>query len=114
MLEPLSGYITLAVRLQSNKDLHGEAFNFGPDENQNKTVLSLVEGDGGSLAWIKVSNRGAARGVGDGSALLKLSVDKSRTLTWLETSVVFLNKQLLKPWLGIRSTRKVQILVLWN
>ena len=43
VLEPLSGYITLAMHLNENKSLHGEAFNFGPPSNQNYTVEKLVK-----------------------------------------------------------------------
>jgi CDP-glucose 4,6-dehydratase len=42
VLEPLSGYLTLALALQKNYKLHGEAFNFGPNDDLNKNVLDLV------------------------------------------------------------------------
>lgn len=42
VLEPLSGYLTLGVALASRSDLHGEAFNFGPRAEQNRTVLELI------------------------------------------------------------------------
>ncbi len=42
VLEPLSGYLTLASKLSENKDLHGESFNFGPSLNQTFTVLDVV------------------------------------------------------------------------
>ena len=43
VLEPLSGYLTLAVNLYEDKSLHGEAFNFGPPSNQNYSVEELVK-----------------------------------------------------------------------
>lgn len=42
VLEPLSGYLTLGAQLLENFDLHGEAFNFGPKAEQNRTVLELL------------------------------------------------------------------------
>lgn len=43
VLEPLSGYLTLGQQLYSNKDLHGQSYNFGPKSEQNRTVLQLLE-----------------------------------------------------------------------
>ena len=42
VLEPLSGYLTQAMALVDNPDLHGEAFNFGPNTNQENSVIELV------------------------------------------------------------------------
>lgn len=43
VLEPLSGYLCLGQMLAEQPDLSGEAFNFGPKANQNRTVLNLLE-----------------------------------------------------------------------
>lgn len=43
VLEPLSGYLTLGAALAASAGLHGEAFNFGPRAEQNRTVLELIE-----------------------------------------------------------------------
>lgn len=43
VLEPLSGYLTLANVLSENDELHGEAFNFGPQSNQNYSVADLAD-----------------------------------------------------------------------
>lgn len=42
VLEPLSGYLNLAVELFSNEALNGESFNFGPRSEYNRTVLDLL------------------------------------------------------------------------
>ena len=42
VLEPLSGYLLLAIRLKEDAKLNGEAFNFGPTANLNKSVVSLI------------------------------------------------------------------------
>ena len=39
VLEPLSGYLKTAIKLDEN--INGEAFNFGPKDSQNRTVLEL-------------------------------------------------------------------------
>ena len=43
VLEPLSGYLTLAMALAEEPSLHGEPFNFGPSAQQNHSVLELVQ-----------------------------------------------------------------------
>jgi CDP-glucose 4,6-dehydratase len=43
VLEPLSGYLKVGEVLHGNKDLNGMAFNFGPNSDQNKTVLDLLK-----------------------------------------------------------------------
>ena len=52
MLEPLSGYLTLALALNNDLNLHGESFNFGPDKDQDHSVLNLVKEM--SIYWDKV------------------------------------------------------------
>ena len=42
VLEPLSGYLALAAHMYKNKDLHGEAFNFGPSDGQINTVSNVI------------------------------------------------------------------------
>lgn len=42
VLEPLSGYLTLGLALHNAAPLDGEAFNFGPRSEQNRTVVELL------------------------------------------------------------------------
>lgn len=42
VLEPLSGYISLAAALLSSNGLHGEPFNFGPSSPLSHTVADVV------------------------------------------------------------------------
>lgn len=42
VLEPLSGYLLLGRLLQEDACLNGEAFNFGPEKDSNKTVIDLI------------------------------------------------------------------------
>ncbi len=53
VLEPLSGYLTLAMNLSNSKKHHGEAFNFGPQIDVTPSVEDLVKKM--SLFWEKVN-----------------------------------------------------------
>ena len=80
VLEVISGYITLAVHLNKNKKLHGEAFNFGPKIKSRYTVLEILEiikKRWTNAKWkIKKSNF-------EESKLLKLNSQKaSKLLKW--------------------------------
>jgi len=43
VLEPLSGYLSLASCLAKSNDYHGEAYNFGPPAHQNYSVGMLID-----------------------------------------------------------------------
>jgi CDP-glucose 4,6-dehydratase len=43
VLEVIRGYLQSAIIIKPNKKLNGEAFNFGPNNNQNKTVTKTVK-----------------------------------------------------------------------
>ena len=79
VLEPLSGYLTLASQLSKNPDLHGEAFNFGPPAHQNHTVLELVQmmsGHWDQVRWEDIFACGIEEQLHE-SGLLKLNCDKA-------------------------------------
>ena len=85
VLEPLSGYLTLAAALYENKDVNGESFNFGPESEQNRTVLELIEDL--SYQW-GFNNLNDAYFIAQNSSykeaeLLKLNCDKAQSyLKW--------------------------------
>jgi CDP-glucose 4,6-dehydratase len=77
VLEPLSGYLSLAIALSQSPDLHGEPFNFGPPAQQNHSVLELVQQMAShweQVSWLHVEQSGP---VPYESGLLKLNCDKS-------------------------------------
>ena len=79
VLEPLSGYLALGQALVKQFQLHGEAFNFGPRAEQNRTVTELL-GDLGRH-W-GFPNADEAYQVTDNipfheASLLKLNCDKA-------------------------------------
>jgi CDP-glucose 4,6-dehydratase len=77
VLEPLSGYLNLAIALTKHSELHGEPFNFGPQVQQNHSVLELVQQM--ALYWDRVRWQDvSAMAAGPyESGLLKLNCDKS-------------------------------------
>jgi CDP-glucose 4,6-dehydratase len=87
VLEPLSGYLTLAQYLAESRVANGESFNFGPRAEQTKTVLELVK-DLASLWGIDEQN--AVKITGNvpfhEATLLKLNCDKALAhLCWQST-----------------------------
>jgi len=77
VLEPLSGYLTLAIALHEKIRFHGEPFNFGPSALNNNTVLALVQEM--SRHWDQVSWKKAYNNEKKPyeSGLLKLNCDKA-------------------------------------
>ena len=86
VLEPLSGYLSLAIALSQRPELHGEPFNFGPQAQQNHSVLELVQQM--ALHWEQVRWQDVSGSVAGPyeSGLLKLNCDKS--LHYLEWHAV--------------------------
>lgn len=86
VLEPLSGYISLAVALSNNTASNGEAFNFGPPAYQNHTVQELaneIVRHWESAEWIDKSQKNTSP---IEAGLLKLNCDKAlHTLGWKAT-----------------------------
>lgn len=87
VLEPLSGYLALGEQLFNNKNLSGEAYNFGPAAEQNSTVYELLLES--SKYW-KVDHEQAIV-IADSipfheAGLLKLNCDKALSvLKWKAT-----------------------------
>lgn len=76
VLEPLSGYLMLAVSLANDPNFNGEPFNFGPPAHQNYTVASLldeIKEHWPGAGWKDVSGSSAFHEAG----LLKLCCDKA-------------------------------------
>jgi CDP-glucose 4,6-dehydratase len=86
VLEPLSGYLSLAMALKQSSRLHGEPFNFGPPAQQNNSVGELVSTMGKhlhQLHWKDVSEEYSGPYE---SSLLKLNCDKAlHYLNWRAT-----------------------------
>jgi len=77
VLEPLSGYLTLAAELHQREDYHGEPFNFGPPAHQNHTVLELVQAMSGHWDKVRWEDVSGIEEQPYESGLLKLNCDKA-------------------------------------
>jgi CDP-glucose 4,6-dehydratase len=86
VLEPLSGYLTLGAQLSTNRNLHGEAYNFGPPAHQNHSVRELIDEMSNywdSVRWNDISN--SQQHLHE-AGLLKLNCDKALfDLQWQPT-----------------------------
>ena len=83
VLEPLSGYLTLALNLKENRNLHGQSFNFGPFHDKNSTVLDVVEEISNSWKDIKFEIESESNKFFHECNLLKLNCDKAlQYLKW--------------------------------
>ena len=88
VLEPLSGYLSLAQNLYENVALNGESFNFGPAAKYNHSVKDLIEDL--SHLW-EMNNNTPHYLITDDlkfheAGLLKLNCDKALgSLKWLPT-----------------------------
>jgi len=59
VLDVLNGYLMFAEKLNSNKHLNGQIFNFGPNKSENKKVIDVVKSFSrkwGSAGWLVSSN----------------------------------------------------------
>jgi len=86
VLEPLSGYLLLGANLANSGKYHGEAYNFGPNANQNHSVSDLIIEMGkywDKVQWSDVSQD--QKHVHE-AGLLKLNCDKALSdLKWKPT-----------------------------
>jgi CDP-glucose 4,6-dehydratase len=86
VLEPLGGYLRTAQVLAEDKiKIHGEPFNFGPNADQNHTVLELLQAISGHWNFRDKKDHFAieANPVFHEAGLLKLNCDKALSyLQW--------------------------------
>ena len=79
VFDPINGYLKLAIKLNEDQSIEGEAFNFGPDNLSDITVIDAVKklskewGDG---AKYEIENNNFMKE----AKLLRLNCDKAHTL----------------------------------
>lgn len=91
VLEPLSGYLSLAENLVFNENLNGESFNFGPKPEDCITVQKLINDL--ALYWqfnsnfnfVKITQSSNFHEAG----LLKLNCEKAKTLIDWEPTLIY-------------------------
>jgi len=77
VLEPLSGYLTLAMALNADAKLHGEPFNFGPPAQQDHSVGALVTSMAKHWDRVRWEDSSSSDDGPHESGLLKLNCDKA-------------------------------------
>ena len=99
VLEAICGYITLAINLNKNPSLHGEAFNFGPANNENYKVISvikLMKKYWQNVSWKLYKNNNK---IFKESSLLKLNSQKAKkNLKWKSVLTFKENISLVINW----------------
>ena len=76
VLEPLSGYLLLGLKLYKNEISSGEAYNFGPDEAKHIPVIEVVNNFKKILKFKKITIK-KNKNKKNETKLLKLNCDKS-------------------------------------
>lgn len=77
VLEPLGGYLNLAMALKESTSLHGQPFNFGPPAQQDHSVGELVAAMSKHWDQVRYADVSAQYGGPYESGLLKLNCDKA-------------------------------------
>ena len=99
VLEAIYGYITLAINLNKNPNLHGETFNFGPLNHQNYKVVSvikLMKEYWQNVSWELLKNNNK---IFKESSLLKLNSHKAKKiLKWRSVLTFKENISLVANW----------------
>ena len=86
VLEPLSGYISLAIELNNSFEHHGEAYNFGPSSDQNYSVRKLIDEMAKYWNQVKWKDVSIDKIHVHEAGLLKLNCDKALfDLKWCST-----------------------------
>tara|TARA_B100000579_G_scaffold82656_1_gene64415 strand:+ start:413 stop:1516 length:1104 start_codon:yes stop_codon:yes gene_type:complete len=81
VLEAIAGYLLLAKKIKNNKKIHGEVFNFGPNNKENYNVISLIkimQKHWKKISW-KVVNKKKNKEFYE-SNLLKLNSNKAKKI----------------------------------
>jgi CDP-glucose 4,6-dehydratase len=86
VLEPLSGYLTLAKNLYDSKIYNGEAYNFGPSSGRNYSVSKLINEMSKHWDNVKWKDVSSSENKFHEAGLLKLNCDKALfDLNWSPT-----------------------------
>lgn len=103
VLEPLSGYLALGMKLSKDASLSGASFNFGPRTEQSKSVISLLSDLRNH--WVDSSSDGAYSITGNmpfhEAGLLRLNCDKAAFVLKWEAALTYAEcVELVGVWYG--------------
>ncbi len=97
VLEPISGYLSLAIELYKSDQNHGEAFNFGPLSDKDytvKQVLNELKKNQLNLKWEFIKESGFKE-----SKLLKLNCNKAyEMIDWKSTMDFYQTIKFTSEW----------------
>tara|TARA_B100000989_G_scaffold298400_1_gene287508 strand:- start:1262 stop:2317 length:1056 start_codon:yes stop_codon:yes gene_type:complete len=110
VLEALSGYLYLAQKLDSDKKINGQSFNFSNNRIKNFTVLKFIKGI--KKYWKKASWKVTKQASFNESTLLQLnSIKAQKILNWNNKLKLFETIKLVGEWYRTYySTKKKKIL----
>ena len=77
VLEPLSGYLQLGYELSNGANINGQAYNFGPNSNQDFSVSQLIDEMTKYWDQVKWTDTSANVSINKEAGLLKLNCDKA-------------------------------------
>ena len=111
MLDPLSGYLTLAKNLYLNKIKYSGSWNFGPEKNDIKTVsevLKIAKNEGMELVYSENNKNKFYE-----SKFLSLDISKAKKLLswnpkWKSETAV---KKTIQWYLNFYSNKSVEQLI---
>ncbi len=118
VLEPIGGYLQLALKVSQDSRLHGESFNFGPDPANEYSVLELVSEFSRHWDKVKWEQSSSVSSQIKESRLLKLNCDKAAQLIDWRAKLNFAQtvkltaewyKQFFENSTSIKETTKLQI-----
>jgi CDP-glucose 4,6-dehydratase len=118
VLEPIGGYLQLALKVSEDSRLHGESFNFGPDPANEYSVQELVSEFSRHWDKVKWEQSSSVDSQIKESRLLKLNCDKAAQLIDWRAKLDFAQtvkltaewyKQFFENSTSINETTKLQI-----
>ena len=77
VLEPLSGYLQLGHELSEGANINGQAYNFGPNSNQDFSVSQLIDEMTKHWDQVKWTDTSSNVSINKEAGLLKLNCDKA-------------------------------------
>ena len=118
VLEPLSGYLNLALDLVERPELHGESFNFGPRDIESYTTKQLINELSLHMGQVTLETKAQVENEHLESKILRLNCDKSLYLSkWHATMLFHETVEMTADWyktfyqnpMGIANTTDTQI-----
>ncbi len=114
VLEPLSGYLRLAIELKNSKDNSGEAFNFGPQPDQNFTVSELLNSLSNMWDYSEWLDDSKSQNTFSEAGLLKLNCEKAaKILKWRAVldfnEIISMTSSWYKNYFDVSNLKKKEI-----